>query len=650
MAEETEDRMSGAPGAGSADPAATAVALGGASRAEADAFLRKQGALSDKQNRLLDLEIEELAREDKLRHWSLVVRHISDVMKVTFELAVVAVSLVVITGIGAALWSAAHDNSLVIEAFSVPPDLAARGLNGQTVAAQLQDRLAAMQDATDTARPANSYTNNWGDDIKVAIPDTGVSVGEAYRFLADWLGHRTHITGEVWRNGDTIAITARAGSDGGATVTGKEADFPALLQKAAEAVYRHTQPYRFAVYVEQKENNYALARTVLQPLAEEGNAVRERAWAELGLGSCELYAANLPGALAYQRAAVALAPDLALGWDTLKWYEGALEHEENSVQAARIAVRLMSRADGADLTERARKLTLVLDQGDAESGIGDFDAALADYITASRLPEYSGEAEDAGENATLALGALHDARGARAAWRELPATKDADTLDGRTALLVGLDAVLADWPATLSLRPAAEAALQRGQFRHQAAQLVWPYIAIAMAQTGEIASAKALVGRTPPDCDLCLRTRGKIAALDHDWPAAAYWYALAARDTPSIPFADTDWGAMLQAKGDYDGAIAKFREANLKSPHFADPLERWGEALIRQNRSDRALAKFAEADKYAPNWGRLHLKWGEALLWSGKPDDAQKQFGIAAGLDLSPSEKSELARMRGTHG
>jgi Flp pilus assembly protein TadD len=71
----------------------------------------------------------------------------------------------------------------------------------------------------------------------------------------------------------------------------------------------------------------------------------------------------------------------------------------------------------------------------------------------------------------------------------------------------------------------------------------------------------------------------------------------------------------------------------------------WGEALMRKNRSDLALAKFEEAAKYAPNWGRLHLKWGEALLWSGDKDGAKKQFAAAATLDMTPSEKSELARV-----
>ena len=66
---------------------------------------------------------------------------------------------------------------------------------------------------------------------------------------------------------------------------------------------------------------------------------------------------------------------------------------------------------------------------------------------------------------------------------------------------------------------------------------------------------------------------------------------------------------------------------------------------MAKNQSHLALAKFAEAEKYAPNWGRLHLKWGEALVYAGKKDEAQKQFARAAALDLTPAEKSELARM-----
>jgi tetratricopeptide (TPR) repeat protein len=142
-----------------------------------------------------------------------------------------------------------------------------------------------------------------------------------------------------------------------------------------------------------------------------------------------------------------------------------------------------------------------------------------------------------------------------------------------------------------------------------------------------------------------LRARGQIAATQRSWKASAQWFARAVQQAPSIPFAYADWGAMLFAKGDLDGAIAKFTTANQKGPHFADPLEMWGEALIAKHRSDLALTKFEEANKYAPNWGRLHLKWGEALLWSGDKNSARKQFAIAASLDLTPSEKSERTRV-----
>jgi cytochrome c-type biogenesis protein CcmH/NrfG len=114
--------------------------------------------------------------------------------------------------------------------------------------------------------------------------------------------------------------------------------------------------------------------------------------------------------------------------------------------------------------------------------------------------------------------------------------------------------------------------------------------------------------------------------------------------SPSIPFADTDWGMMLLQKGDAAGAIEKFRSANRKGPHFADPLEGWGEALMAQNRSDLALTKFEQANRYAPNWGRLHLKWGEALLYSGDKDAAKKQFAIAEGLYLMSTERAAVSK------
>jgi tetratricopeptide (TPR) repeat protein len=208
-----------------------------------------------------------------------------------------------------------------------------------------------------------------------------------------------------------------------------------------------------------------------------------------------------------------------------------------------------------------------------------------------------------------------------------------------------------DWPNAVLWGKKADAALkmQRVGIRYQEVAVLWPLVAYAMARNGDAAGAEALIAKTALDCDECVRERGRIAAVQHDWAKAAYWFAMVAARSPSIPFADTDWGQMLLWKGDADGAIAKFESANHKSPHFADPLEMWGEALMLKNRSDLALAKFQEADKIAPNWGRLHLKWGEALLYAGKRDEARAQFAIAARLDLSAADKQALTRMQAGH-
>jgi tetratricopeptide (TPR) repeat protein len=172
-----------------------------------------------------------------------------------------------------------------------------------------------------------------------------------------------------------------------------------------------------------------------------------------------------------------------------------------------------------------------------------------------------------------------------------------------------------------------------------------PLLAFAEARQGNVASAEARISATPADCYDCLIARARVAELEGQHARADWWFARAIHEAPSIPIAYADWGQALLERGNPDSAIAKFVLANEKGPKFADPLEGWGEALMKRNRSDLALAKFTEAEKYAPNWGRLHLKWGEALGYAGQKDEAQKQFALAAGLDLSSADKAELAKV-----
>ena len=183
----------------------------------------------------------------------------------------------------------------------------------------------------------------------------------------------------------------------------------------------------------------------------------------------------------------------------------------------------------------------------------------------------------------LSAARLHDAAGVAQAQRDLPDSANPQTVVIRKAVRMLADLYLGHSDVTLGQRLYVEAGLaalgKQGDvvIRRQ----FWPYVAYVYAVRGDFKSAHGLIDQTPADCVICLIQRGRIDALEKNWGGAQYWFARASAMAPSPPFAWTDWGQMLLAKGDYEGAIAKFRIAHDKGPQFADPLEMWGEALIK---------------------------------------------------------------------
>ena len=652
MAEETERQESGAATGSGVEQAAMALAVGGASRDEANAFLRKQSALADKQGLLLDIEIADRQHEDRIRHWSLRVRHVSDVLKLAFEFSLALFVVALVLGCGAALWGAAHDDALVIEAFSVPPDLAAKGVTGEVVASKVQDRLSAMQAETNSTRATSSYANNWDNDIKVQVPDTGVSIGEINKYLHEWLGHQTHIRGEVYRAASGVAVTARTGGIATGTFTGSEADLDALIDDAARSIFRSTQPYRYALYLRtapgfQFEAKYAAeSDAILEKLVHSGS-VEDRAWSYDGIGMEKAFSGDLYGGAAMIRRAIATRPTLDAYTD-LANNEQTLQHDEDVLTIRKQAEALTARGGNSDMKASAAFADALFNKQHLALVLGDNLAAL-DYGRQIELTPGNDQVRVLSiEDDLLVCGALHDSACLRQIRDSAPPVSNALDASSLHWCLRLADVLLGHFKEAADEAPVAAKMVPRGAGLVPEGNRRWetPVSALIHAEFGDIKGAHALIDKTPADCDMCVRFRGRLDATERNWAGAGYWFAHVVAMAPSIPFAYADWGTMLLAKGDLDDAIAKFKQANAKGPHFADPLEGWGEALIASNRSDVALAKFEEANKYAPNWGRLHLKWGEALLWSGDKEDAQKQFAAAATLDLSPPEKSELARMQ----
>jgi hypothetical protein len=611
--------------------------------------------LLDRQVALADLQIENLRKLDDYETSHLRWRRFNDQMRGVLQLMAAAVAAVIVVAIATALWNAAHDDGVVIEAFSVPPDLAAKGLTGEVVATQLQDKIAALQSATFSYRSPASYANNWGDNIKVQIPDTGVSIGEFNRYLRSWLGHETHITGEVWRTMDGIAVTARAGSDVSPAFTGKESDLDKLIQSAAESVYRSTQPYRYAIYLFD-QNRPAEAKPVLRALIR-GGSQDERAWAHIGLAQPATLAGDTAGEAMEYRRAIAEQPRLTLAYNDLTGSLLALGDDEGALTTGRKALALGAGVGGAAINPfYAKTYVLSLQSGEALA-LGDYPASLA-FNRQIEAMEDRATWEFAFSSDLVDCGSLHDAACVRQAQLKF-ADMDGEnpyalgyTQLSRLGYLAAAQAALGDWAASAASDERAIAGLNKlgNQLANIRDRAAIPLLALDQAHLGNIAKAQALIGSTPLHCEACLLARGIVDALAKNRAGAAYWFARADAFAPSFPFVDTEWGRMLLATGDADGAVAKFKIAHQRSPHFADPLEMWGEALMLQNYSDLALAKFVEAAGYAPNWGRLHLKWGEALFYADKKADAAKQFALALSLYLTADEKAELARMKAAHG
>jgi tetratricopeptide (TPR) repeat protein len=630
MAEEESPGQTQSPTARADGPAWSA--LGAASREKADAFL-------DEQTILVRLQAKELAHELALRHWSMRFGNVSAVMKVTFEIALAFILVAIAAGIAAAIWTAVNDRGLVIEAFSVPPDLAAKGLTGEVIANKILDRLAALQAQTVSQRVSASYANNWGDDIKVQIPETGVSVGEFNHTLHQWLGHETRIRGEVYRTPRGIAIAARVGGESTPVLRGVEGDIDALVDRTAERIYRSTQPYRYASWLS-NHGRLAESNAVLQSVVGAGNA-HERAWAYNGMAHNTIILGEGAKADEFARKAIASDPHVFLPQFNLANGEADQGHDEIGLRTAEATLKAASAGDPE--LDKFSFMRGVLGLREQISQLtGDYLAAR-DF---ARQLQSLDDPENAREDEMQACASLHDVACFRAgAASPSPETDDASHLAWVATLQQGRVA-LRWWDPVMKSAAVFHDGLSRNAFMKGWLALAdAPLQALAAAHLGDTKRAHALIDSTPLDCVLCLRIRGQIDAQDNNWNGAAYWFSRAVREAPSVPFPLSDWGEMLFRRGDFDGAIAKFTLAHQKGPHFADPLEMWGEALMQKNRSDLALAKFEDADKFAPNWGRLHLKWGEALFYAGRKDEARKQFAAASALDLFASDRTELSRM-----
>jgi tetratricopeptide (TPR) repeat protein len=599
------------------------------------AFFEAQTRLADDQRHHMAKQfVVELAIK-KLDRWA-------KRLKLVLQLMTAVVGALALGVIGYFCWSAHEDRGLVVDSFSAPPGLEAKGLTSQAIAEDFVSRLSAIRDFAN--QNSITYTQDVrgsdSDTIKVELPETGISLVEVDRWLRDWLGRQTHIKGSIRDDGGgKLSLVVASPHLAPYVVKGDAADIDGLIQAGAEKAFQLYDPANYAVYLGTSGRLEEAGQAAEYVLARS-RTDKERAAAYTILA---FHDGDVRRGYVRAMEAVRLDPTQILSWTMASRIACNLARDELCLAHLR---RAMQTNKSNDLPGQAgaHDILLASARRQAAGMLGDFSSPGLILVPATP----SGEV--LAEQAVLAA-QMHDGGGAQADLDQAIVIGGASNNTVADARLVRLER-LGDWPAAAAAAQSTVETVQgaaagmppsaRGQVTTWIDVVLLPRLARAQALSGQANAAAVTIGQSPTDCYLCLRVRAQVAQAQGQTLAADRWFAEAVRQGPSLPDGYLDWGMAKLGRGDTSGAIALFQTASQKGPRYADPLERWGEALLARGDTSGAAAKFAEADKYAPRWGRNHLRWGEALMLSRHHREARAQYEIANALDLSKPDRAAL--------
>jgi tetratricopeptide (TPR) repeat protein len=610
--------------------------------AEAAAFLREQRSLTK-------LQVEHFQAEHHHAIAGTGASRALEVMKIILQgaltLLVIAATVLFIDMI----WSASRDHSLVIERFAVPPDLANRAISGEQLAGLVADKLATINATASSFRAENTFDVDWGKDINIEVPGSGVSLAEIDHLLRQRLGHQTRIGGTLYHEGAALRLSLHTGLGPAMSVDGSENDFDALAQKAAEALSDSTQPYRYSKYLEfSGRTDEALA--VAKRTADSEAPADERAWAWAQISNL-LSARDIPDCVRAGYRAIQLDPGNALAYLNTSNCESFLGHDGRATALEARSVELASHGGGG-LSQVGIETGSTLNSGYQHYLIGDPGKAL-EIFSRPVNHIYGGLADAMPSFRANALIALHDLSGSlhvADGRHDDYLLSNLYLLDIYSAPDVARAVDLDDWTAALKQTDADIALLATNPegpeiARYARERFMLPNRARTLVELGRDAEAKEIAAGLPSDCYFCLRTRAWVLGRTGDMASAKRDFAAAIAANPQLPYADLEWGRLFLVRGDIAAAETHLRRSAQLAPHFADPLKYLGDAQFASRRFPDAASSYAKAAEFAPHWGANQLMWGKALWESGKRDDARRKFAAARHMDLSASDRAWLDRI-----
>ena len=576
------------------DPVAASLATGaaGADRstaADLRAYLKRQA-------RLVELQTEHLHEQRMVLLSSLRIRRTTDRLKLGMQLFFILVATALGLGAAVMVFDAFNSRSVVVETFDAPPALAARGLSGKVVAGGVLDALTRLKQATHSNEAARELSNAWTGDVKVEVPETGVSIGEIDRMLKARFGHDIHIEGDLVQT-DTggLALTIRGDGVAPRTFAGGSGELDKLTTQAAEYAYGQSQPALYAVYLTRSGRDAEaidFAKRAYPGVDSVERPYLLNAWGN----ALENTGASAREALPLYSEAVRLKPDYWAGYANLMNTDLLLGDEEG---AWRIGEAMRGRLRGREVRDAAHDLV------NADLVSWDLlpwrEALLAD---AKAHAGVGSNASDATPDIADVDARLHDLDGAALQLSTAQARADDPNVAAMTHFVRGRIAAEAQDTARSAEEMEAFAAAYASPVvaSNYPGYLCW--VAPVEEMAGRPDKADAVLAAAGRYVD-CYRFRGDI--LDHrgDWAGAQRAYAAAVALAPDLPAADYAWGMALARHGDAAGAAAKFAAANQRGPHWADPLKAWGDLFASQTRWSEAVTKYDEALKWAPDWTEL---------------------------------------------
>jgi len=590
-----ENENEGREGESSAllDPCAAAMAMD-AARYDKE-LSRKAGEYFDEQRSLVRHQLQHFDAERVLAIEASRRKAFSDRLRIAVQLFFLLLTVLVGVGGGVMLWDACTSRSVVVESFEAPPALVAQGLNGKVVASSVLDALQKLQSATRTDAAKLDAKSAWSSEVKIEVPETGMSIGELGHILHQRFGHDIRIEGDVVTKPDgMIELTVRGEGIPAKRIEGPAAELEALTVQAAEYIYGQAQPAQFSRYLNAAGRRDDALKFIPEALTRAKPAEEAELFNSWG-NVLTAVGRNAEAAQKY-RIAVKLAPDNWKSWGNLVGLLPQTESEEASVREGKAMV--------AAIAQRGAKLPDLF-MVNVWSNVRDFASIQKANLADAASHDGTGSEANTEEAPIIAdyYGYLHDYVEAKR-WLEKGDAKEPTVQAERLLapaypaleagkpdeVLAGLEQFWAMWQRE---------PLVRFAYPEQACML-----GLAYGLTGALDKAEE-VFKHAGAWSYCYGLHGVV--LEHAGKlqeAQAVW-AEGLRVGPSLSPVYLYRGISAMQRNELKLAEADLAAASERSPHWADPLKSWGDLLARQGRWKDALQKYEQALQYAPAWQAL---------------------------------------------